>query len=313
METATRAICIPSVSVDSRLPAALRQQPGRGQVHSVFDRVINITAPWGGLVSLAVKQLDDAPWTVRAEVSDWTGVAVRPGDAVLMDARQFIFESDGGPETPAATVQLSGAREWFAKKVDMSGFAAADFTLRADAVAAVLEDRGVRGGILEGAAERNDFEEGIAGGLRAGRESLLDAVHAGDAASIRKAALALLGLGSGLTPAGDDYLCGLALIASQPGSRLAGVRTELSDVVGLNAERTTELSWTTLREALDGRAREALLELLSQLIRRKAEDPAELAQALRVPFDRVLAIGHSSGTDILCGMLAGLRMEGDLR
>ncbi|OFI38282.1 hypothetical protein BIU82_18325 [Arthrobacter sp. SW1] len=306
--------------MDSRLLGALREQPGRGHVHSVFDRVINITAPWGGLVSVAVKQLDDAPWTVRAEAGDWSGLIVQPGDPVLMDSRRFAFGPDGGAGAPEATVQLGGAREWFAKKVDMSAFAAADFTLRADAIESVLEDRGVRGGILEaaeggseGAGALNDFEKGIAEGLRSGREALRSAVSAGDATRIRDAALALLGLGSGLTPAGDDYLCGLALIASQPGSRLAGLRAELSDVVAQNPERTTELSWTTLREALDGRAREALLELLSQLVRRKPEDAADLAQALRVPFDRVLAIGHSSGTDILCGLLAGLRLEAALR
>lgn len=308
MDSATHVNCIPSVSLDAALLAALQERSGRGEVHSVFDRVINITAPWGGLVSLATKELDDAPWTIRAESSGWGGLAVQAGDPVTMDSRQLSIGADGGP-----TVLLPGAREWFAKRVELAGLAAADFQLRAEAIASALDARGVRGGILEGSTERNDFEEGVAAGLQTGRDCLVAAIRSGDADRIGEAALQLLGLGPGLTPAGDDFLCGLALLASQPGGRLGAAREVLSDVVTRNAERTTELSWTTLQETLRGRAREALLELLSQLFRGKAEDHAGLARQLRVPLDRVIGIGHTSGTDILCGLEAGLRLEAELR
>jgi Protein of unknown function (DUF2877) len=308
MDGAARVNCIPSVSLDAALLAQLQERSGRGEVHSVFDRVINVMAPWGRLVSLAAKEIDDAPWTVRVETSGWSGLGLQAGDPVFMDSRQFSIGTESGP-----TVLLPGAREWFAKRVDLEGLAAADFQLRADALASVLDARGVRGGILEGATERNDFEEGIAAGLRTGREGLVAAIRSGDSGGIGEAALRLIGLGPGLTPAGDDFLCGLALLASQPGSRLDAARGVLSDVVDRNAERTTELSWITLQETLKGRAREALLELLSQLFRGKAEDGAGLARRLRVPLDRVIGIGHTSGTDILCGLVAGLRLEAELR
>ncbi len=308
MGTATRTNCIPSLSMDAALLATLHERPGCGEVHSVFDKVINIMAPWGGLVSLAARHLDDAPWTIRADAGDWNRLEVRAGDPVIMDSRQLSFGKEGNP-----AVLVAGAREWFAKKTALDGLAAADFQFRADALESVLEVRGVRGGILEGAGERNDFEEGIAAGLRTGRESFMKAVRSDDAVRTAEAALQLLGLGPGLTPAGDDFLCGFAVLASQPGSRLAAARRVLADVVLPNAQRTTELSWTTLQETLRGRARESMLELLSRLFRSKAEDPAGLARHLRVPLDRVLGIGHTSGTDILSGLLAGLRLEAELR
>jgi hypothetical protein len=294
--------------LDAALLAMLQEHPGCGEVHSGFDKVINITAPWGGLVSLAATQLDDAPWTIRAGASDWSGLGIRAGDPVLMDSRQLSFGKKGSP-----AVRLAGAREWFAKKTALDGLAASDFQFRADALDSVLEARGVRGGILESAGERNDFEEGIAAGLRTGRESFMKAIRSDDADRTAEAALQLLGLGPGLTPAGDDLLAGFAVLASQPGSRLAVARGVLADVVPSNARRTTELSWTTLQETLRGRARESVLELLSRLLRSTAEDPAGLARHLRVPLDRVLCIGHTSGTDILSGLLAGLRLEAELR
>jgi len=315
MAVSSKSDCIPAVSIDSALVTALRETPGTGKVHSVFERAINILAPWGQLVSLAARQLDDAPWTIRAEVRDWNAAGIQAGDPADFSTRGISFDSAG------SVVLLTGAREWFAKRIPLADFTTAELASGAAALGELLEAHGVRGGILEASAAAGEapkpgstaFDAGIAEGLRAGREALETAVRAGDRTDIGEAALQLLGLGSGLTPAGDDFLCGLALLAAQPGSRLGAAREALSAVVGQHADRTTLLSWTTLREAVDGRVRESLLELLSQLFRHKAEDPAGLARLLRAPVDRALGIGHTSGTDILSGLLAGLRLETELR
>ncbi|MBB6405742.1 DUF2877 domain-containing protein [Arthrobacter sp. AZCC_0090] len=313
MKTSARPNRIPSVSLDSVLLPALRENPGTGKVHSVFDRVINVLAPCGQLVALAAQQLDDAPWTIRAEVRDWSREDVQAGDPVAFGAQQIRFES---PDAP--TVLLSGAREWFAKKVSLEHLAAEEFQMRGHVLAGLLDELGIRGGILEESAQKesahaNAFEEQIAAGLRNGCEALVAAIRANQPDHIGETALQLLGLGPGLTPAGDDFLSGLTLLAAQPGSRLGGAREVISAVVGQYSDRTTLLSWTTLRESLDGRARESVLELLSQLFRQRAESPAELARHLRAPVNRALRIGHTSGTDILSGLLAGLRLETELR
>lgn len=324
MAVSIRSNCIPAASIDSALVTALREAPGTGKVHSVFDRAINILAPWGQLVTLAARPLDDAPWTIRAEVRDWSGAGIQAGDPADFSTRAISFDSAD------SVVLLPGAREWFAKQIRLADITTAELASGAAALGSLLEAHGVRGGILEeppveGAAEANAkaranaktqanaFDAGIAQGLRAGRAALETAVLAGDGAAIGEAALQLLGLGSGLTPAGDDFLCGLALFAAQPGSGLVVAREALSAVVGQHPDRTTLLSWTTLREAVDGRARESLLELLSKLFRHRTEDTAGLARHLRAPVDRALGIGHTSGTDILSGLLAGLRLEKELR
>ncbi|WP_327087913.1 DUF2877 domain-containing protein [Nonomuraea sp. NBC_01738] len=138
--------------------------------------------------------------------------------------------------------------------------------------------------------------------LREGRERLEAAILAADQAAVRQGILALLGLGPGLTPAGDDFLTGLALVSALSGSRLGPFAGALREVLAVHQKRTTPLSATTIAEALDGRARASLHTLLDTLPHH------DLA-----PARRVLAIGHTSGTDILSGLAAGLHLERELR
>ncbi|MBB6629071.1 DUF2877 domain-containing protein [Nocardioides sp. KIGAM211] len=104
-----------------------------------------------------------------------------------------------------------------------------------------------------------------------------------DAASAAR----LVGLGGGLTPLGDDLLCGwLAL------HRAAGVATPAVDAAVTAAlPRTTLLSATLLECALLG---EALPELSAYVVALGTPREAAAAAAL-------LAVGHTSGAGLLHG------------
>jgi hypothetical protein len=104
----------------------------------------------------------------------------------------------------------------------------------------------------------------------------------------------LLGLGPGLTPAGDDLLAGLLV-------GLAG-RPELRDplaaaVARLAPQRTTWLSAELLRLAADGLAAPAVVAVADALAGHGPEDA--LARAL----PSLLAVGHTSGTALARGLL----------
>ena len=136
------------------------------------------------------------------------------------------------------------------------------------------------------------------------------ALRDADSPGIVDAARALIGLGAGLTPSGDDILTGLAVIASATGMRLATAVPALREAVTTGSpleSRTTAVSAATLAEAVDGRARARLHDLMST-IASGADEPA-LAAAVR----QVRAIGHSSGADLLTGVRLGLVVEADLR
>lgn len=113
-----------------------------------------------------------------------------------------------------------------------------------------------------------------------------------------EAARGLVGLGPGLTPAGDDVLCGLLL-----GLRASGrdpERTLLEEAVLPLLGRTTALSATLLRHAAQGYAVPPVVALL-RAWHRGAGVPA-LALAGRP----VAAIGHTSGPALVLGLAAAL-------
>jgi len=108
----------------------------------------------------------------------------------------------------------------------------------------------------------------------------------------------LLGLGPGLTPAGDDVLAGL-LVALQSNDDLR--RLVADDVSRLAPMRTTALSAALLRHAAAGTAVTAVLDLADALAGHGDDDG--LVEALA----RLLVVGSSSGTALAHGLLRGAR------
>lgn len=115
---------------------------------------------------------------------------------------------------------------------------------------------------------------------------------------VAAALTAVIGLGPGSTPSGDDIAAGV--LAGLYATGRAADAAELFDELGDLDRRTTALSAELLRRAADGHACAEILELLRALDRRS--DPAGVAPALR----RVLALGATSGADLLVGLLPAL-------
>lgn len=108
----------------------------------------------------------------------------------------------------------------------------------------------------------------------------------------------LLGLGPGLTPAGDDVLAGLLVaLAHRP-----DLRDPLAaEVTRLAPSRTTALSATLLRSAAAGHALPAVVAVADALAGHGT--PGDLAAAV----GRLVAVGHSSGAALAHGLLRGAR------
>jgi hypothetical protein len=116
--------------------------------------------------------------------------------------------------------------------------------------------------------------------------------------------VALVGLGEGLTPSGDDILvgalAGLDLLENVvPGA--AALRSLLVSALPPDLEaRTPRLSAQMLRAAADRLYAEPLLALLETAGSPAQEPTSEAVSAL-------LALGHRSGHDLLLGLVAAFR------
>ena len=123
----------------------------------------------------------------------------------------------------------------------------------------------------------------------------------GDAAALDRTVGRFVGLGYGLTPSGDDFLCGMmyalhryARISDRANSYLRMLSTSVRAHIGA----TNEVSAEYIRCALDGEYFE-VVERMLDCLSNEQNDIASLDAAL----GGLLAVGASSGSDILCGML----------
>ena len=259
-------------------------------VHSVFARAVNLRPRGGALLSLVSDSELDHPRAavvLGAPFDHWGLTSGTPGTFV---SGLLTFDwSDWAVRFPL--VRRAGSEE------AISGFAAAVPPTRrrqsleraASAVAASVKARGA------------ETVEPFASRLEQGARALQAAVAKRSAPVALEACQALVGLGPGLTPAADDFLCGwLAGLRSQaPAS--AGLRKFLEDLtVAFRGPpdllaATSDISAAFLGEALHGRFASSLVAF------------AEAAVGLTLGLEesvRVLAgLGHSSGTDAATGFL----------
>lgn len=129
------------------------------------------------------------------------------------------------------------------------------------------------------------------------------ALGAGDTDSVHAAALPLLGLGPGLTPAGDD-LVGAALFARRAVAASpvevdawAQVAARLIDAANV---RSHPIAAALFRDLASGQSFEPLHRLAAVLAAGACdEDVQDAARAL-------IAVGHSSGFEMLAGFIIGV-------
>jgi hypothetical protein len=106
---------------------------------------------------------------------------------------------------------------------------------------------------------------------------------------------ALVGLGPGLTPSGDDFICGVLaalhfLRRDHVARRLAGA------VVPVASTNTNLISAAYLRAAAQGEISQLLIDVLTSL--------CAGGEAVDRRLDGVQALGHTSGWDCLAGVVA---------
>lgn len=112
----------------------------------------------------------------------------------------------------------------------------------------------------------------------------------------------IIGFGAGLTPSMDDLLVGLLSwldFSQHPYFYL------LAQAVQAGAAQTTDVSQAMLLHATHHRYNQEIIELYTFL--NQPFNPC----ALDVALDTVIAYGHSSGHDTLCGIYLGLIFFGD--
>jgi hypothetical protein len=131
-----------------------------------------------------------------------------------------------------------------------------------------------------------------------GARALELALASRDGGAVVAAARALIGLGEGLTPAGDDCLVGaLAVLHRLAPEWLANDPQITEELTAAARTRTTDISRDFLLEALAGRFAESVLVVVT----------AESALSVRRAAERLARVGATSGADTLAGIRLACR------
>lgn len=146
-------------------------------------------------------------------------------------------------------------------------------------------------------AVRTALAEGCPAALGWLEPAVTDAVRS---ATPTGAVRRLVGHGPGLTPSGDDALAGALLVRRALGEAPAGGTPDpLAAAVRARLHATTAVSASLLAAALDGWATPEVVALVDAMAGGDAD-------AVRRALPPVLAVGHTSGADLVAGVRAGL-------
>jgi hypothetical protein len=241
-----------------------------GRVHSVFERAVNLLGADGRLLTLHGPGPLAAPFAVALdERLAWR--ELEPGLSVEREGR-------GRLALGALRLDCSAARV-----VETSIGAGSD----SGALAAALAQ-----------APSRPAAPSLASAIALeGRRRLAEGLRRGDADRFVDGARRLIGLGEGLTPAGDDLLVGGLAVARRfrPDFLLddPGIGHALADAA---REGTTIVAREFLLEALEGRFSEIVIALLTA---------ADVPRA-RAALGDLLELGATSGADMAAGMRLAL-------
>jgi hypothetical protein len=282
------ALAVRALSGDVACLATLRNGL-RGRVHSVFARVVNVIVPDGTLLTLASREVDDAPDTLVVDLRTFDGGGVAIGAPVAAYGGLLAVGR-------RLAIRVDGARPWVPL---LPWYPIQDAPLRRslDALRAYVAGLDRSPG---GAAPPQSSAVAIAATARLAQHAtaLGRALELADLGTAQVQGEALVGLGQGLTPSGDDVLLGLFAVLHLPGGPCEPLRDLGRQIMARAAHRTHAISLCALRAAAEGRVRARVAALLSALI---AGERETMLAALRA----VLAIGSSSGRDIVAGIVLG--------
>lgn len=280
---------------DADVAAYLVTHPD-GYVHSVYDKVVNLLMG-DRIVALMYRNAEDAPDSMITDydkswknLGNLEGLPVTYADNILyigdLDGKKIA--KDRGERLLFHTEGATGYVSYLSE--NQPRFCNMEICNRIDHL---LEIYGKQDALYRAFYHKTgqDVMQDMF------REILDYAEETCNATEYFRKALAMMGLGIGLTPSGDDCLAGMALVFHYmiPGfcehDELGICRME---------KRSNRISLQMLQNAIEGRARRSELALLEAI---ETAPDRRLVQAVH----DILNFGETSGTDTLIGMLAGLR------
>jgi len=268
-----------------------------GRVEAVFEHACNVALEDGGLIAVLAPQAGNVAHGIRLARDSRFDSSLRPGMPVRLEEDRVDFGAG------AATLKLAGARTWSSALRPGGCWRPRSMGAAASARCLLRREAAVRGSVfLDAVLGMEPPATPLAACIAPLLAALSGCTRARDCAGALRQVARLVGLGPGLTPAGDDFiigwLAGLALRAGNHPQR-AFLRELCAGIAPLGCA-TTSVS----RQHLEDACALAFSERLSDLC--LAIGDAASAAALRSAVAAQMQVGASSGADAAAGVMFAL-------
>ena len=278
----------------------LPQQEMIGRVHSCYARIINVRTPSGRLLTLQGEGLLQAPLGL-ALATDVAALETRLPVGVL------VVQDIPTTRRPPAALRLrcADALVWDGQVRAQPGLTPSVLAGRVHGLAAWLCLHTPRRGLTPLLLALEHGPMGLSA-TSAAAYAVLAPLCTGQQVfavpTLLTLVKALVGLGEGLTPSGDDFLVGLLAVLHVTGflpcSAASTVYAQFCQCIRLG---TSQLSGEFLRCAFEGHFAEPLVLLVRALC-------APATDAWPAHAATLAAVGHSSGVDAMVGIALGCRL-----
>ncbi len=262
----------------------------KGYVHSVYRKTINFSID-GQLFALQAEGSPLSPVSLVTSLSEkeMSTLPIHPKDSVTTDGHSVSVHTG----TEVCHFCFSDAKE---TNLDMSRKTCTDITKLIQNLHCVMDYCKCQG-FRELFVQNQNIEKSDQFlTLSAAQNDLQQAKNLyknNDYENAAQVLAKLIGLGIGLTPSGDDFLCGVLagiLLSKEQNHPFA---RHLKETIQKNIQNTNDISQTFLRCSCIGQFSQAVNTLTG------VPSPTEI-------YESFTSIGHSSGIDTLCGILYAL-------
>ncbi len=266
------------------------------KVHSRFKHAINLLNETGELMTVLVKGAPNAPSTLLVDLPHFEDCnpALDVGEDVVFNAGRFC----AGENEFRLTTETEHWHQVFTK----GSFSLSERSSALGIVFSLLQRKTV--------ISQDPVMDYIHNQLQRLHREIQEAIEGRDSAQLMRATKAVMGLGLGLTPSGDDLLVGLLLILycqERDYQREIGL---ISSVISESREQTHDISWWMLHHASLGFFNEWLLDYAGSLRGDYLyENENSRKSAQHQALLKILSIGSLSGSDMLRGIALGLSLE----
>lgn len=270
-----------ALKIHDALDRLLMKGPIRGQVHSIFQKALNIIDEENHLYTLLSAEMDDGPLAVTLSLKSFEESPFEKGQKILLTQEGIMIPGCLIPLGKASRFSLSfppyDPSPWCHRMIHETE--------------TLIERENLHGS--------SPYERAVDKLLHERLSDLTEAFRTEDPEGILQSSQKLIGLGPGLTPSGDDVLLGMMLVLNLPGNPYEHYLPLFDQVLLEARDETNLLSFHGLLRAREGFVRRILLDFIKAILREKEiEKEREL----------VRAIGHTSGQDILTGVLSLLKI-----